>query len=220
MTNWVGNNMVFTYLKLSDAADPEEITKLIHTTFLKYGSETMKEMGLTKEMTLQPVENTHTETDFMINMPDTVNLTFMYVLISIGVLILILACVNYINLSTARAGKRAMEIGIRKVLGVTPGNIVLQFLSESTLIAFFALVLGLIIVQVVLPSFNTLVNSHLLFNSQTIGRISGYLLMFLLITGILSGFYPALYLASFRPQVVIRNRNNDYPGVIYEWKLS
>jgi putative ABC transport system permease protein len=212
MTNWVGNNMVFTYLKLSDTADPEEITKLIHTTFLKYGSEVMKEMGLTKVMTLQPVENTHTETDFMINMPDTVNVKFMYVLISIGVLILILACVNYINLSTARAGKRAMEIGIRKVLGVTPRNIVLQFLSESTLTALFALILGLIIVQAVLPAFNTLVNSHLLFNFETIGSIAGYLLLFLLITGLLSGFYPAMYLASFRPQVVLKGKGVNKPG--------
>lgn len=212
MTNWVGNNMVFTYLKLSDASDPEEITKLIHSTFLKYGSEMMKEIGLTKVMTLQTVANTHTETDFMINMPDTVNLTFMYVLISIGLLILVLACVNYVNLSTARAGRRAMEIGIRKVLGVTPGNIILQFLSESTLTAFFALVLGLLIVQVVLPSFNTLVNSHLVFNFQTIGSISGYLFLFLVITGILSGFYPALYLASFRPQAVLKGKGINKPG--------
>ncbi len=211
-TNWVGNNMVFTYLKLSNIADPEEITQLIHTTFLKYGSEVMKEIGLTKVMTLQPVEKTHTETDFMINMPDTVNVKFMYVLISIGVLILILACVNYINLSTARAGKRAMEIGIRKVLGVTPRNIILQFLSESTLTAFFALVLGLIIVQAVLPAFNTLVNSHLLFNFETIGSIAGYLLLFLLITGLLSGFYPAFYLASFRPQVVLKGKGVNKPG--------
>ncbi len=212
MTNWVGNNMVFTYLKLSDTADPEEITKLIHTTFLKYGADMMKEIGLTKVMTLQRVKDTHTETDFMINMPDTVNLTFMYVLISIGVLILILACVNYINLSTARAGKRAMEIGIRKVLGLTPRNIVLQFLSESTLTALFALILGLIIVQAVLPFFNTLVNSHLLFNFQTIGSIAGYLLLFILITGILSGFYPALYLASFRPQIVLKGKGVNKPG--------
>jgi len=212
MTNWVGNNMVFTYMKLSDTADPEEIAKLIHTTFLKYGSELMKETGLTKVMTLQPVENTHTETDFMINMPDTVNLTFMYVLMSIGALILILACVNYINLSTARAGKRALEIGIRKVLGVTPGKLVIQFLSESMLTAFLALVLGLIIVQAVLPSFNVLVNSHLAFNFQTIGSISGYLLLFLLITGVLSGFYPALYLASFRPQIVLKGKGVNKRG--------
>ncbi|MDZ7604482.1 MAG: hypothetical protein U5K79_02610 [Cyclobacteriaceae bacterium] len=115
-TNWVGNNMVFTYLKLSDNADPEEITKLIHTTFLKYGSDMMKEIGLAKEMTLQRVQDTHTETDFMINMPDIVNLTFMYVLISIGVLITIVACVNYINLSTAHAGSELWKLASERYL--------------------------------------------------------------------------------------------------------
>ncbi|MDZ7604483.1 MAG: FtsX-like permease family protein [Cyclobacteriaceae bacterium] len=105
-----------------------------------------------------------------------------------------------------------MEIGIRKVLGVTPGNIIFQFLSESTLTAFISLILGLIIVQAVLPAFNTLVDSHLLFNFQTIGGIAGYLLLFILITGILSGFYPALYLASFRPQIVLKGKGVNKPG--------
>jgi putative ABC transport system permease protein len=211
-TNWVGNNMVFTYLKLHEGADPKKVNEMIHQVFLKYGSEQMKAMGLSKTMDLQPVTKIHTDTDFMINMPGTTSLTFIYVLGSIGIVILILACVNYINLSTARAGKRALEVGIRKVLGVTPGTLVKQFLGESIIVVFISLVFSIVLIQIALPFFNLLIDNPIQFTRADIYQVVAYLLGFLVFTGIIAGLYPALYLASFKPQIVLKGRGKDRLG--------
>ena len=211
-TNWVGNNLVYTYLQLIDGADPDKVDGLIHEVFLKYGSEQMKAMGLSKEMDLQPIENTHTDTGFMINLPNTTSLTFIYVLVSIGAIILLLACVNYINLSTARAGKRALEVGVRKVMGVTPGKLMGQFLSESIIVVFISLVLSVAIAQLALPIFNQLIGNSVHINYDSLPTLGLYLVIFLIFTGVVAGFYPALYMSSFKPQVVLKGRGKDKVG--------
>lgn len=211
-TNWVGQNMVFSYLKLAPGANPEKVDQMIHEIFLKNGAEQMKAMGVSKEMDLQPLEAIHTDTDFMINISNTTNLTFIYILGSIGGLILILACVNYINLSTAQAGKRALEVGIRKVMGVTPKGLITQFLGESFMMVLVSMILGLFLVQLAIPFFNQLINNPIHFNLETFSELAIYLLGFLLFTGIISGFYPAFYLASFKPQAVLKGRSKDGAG--------
>ncbi len=211
-TNWVGNNLVFTYIQLNDNAEPEKANNLIHEVFLKYGSEQMKAMGLSKTMALQPVEEIHTDTDFLINIPNTTSLTFIYVLGSIGIIILLLACVNYVNLSTARAGKRALEVGIRKVLGVSADKLIFQFLSESIIIVFIALLFGLILVQLALPFFNQLINNPIQLSKENLPQLILYLLGFWIFTGIIAGFYPAFYQSSFKPQTVLKGRGKDRLG--------
>lgn len=172
----------------------------------------MKAMGLTKEMDLQPVEAIHTDTDFMINISNTTNLTFIYVLGSIGALILILACVNYINLSTAHAGKRSLEVGIRKVMGVTPKGLIGQFLGESFMIVLISMALGLLFTQLAIPYFNQLIDNPISLTMESFSELVIYLIGFLLFTGIIAGFYPALYLASFKPQSVLKGRGKDSTG--------
>ena len=211
-TNWVGNNIVFTYIKLSKEADPEAVDKKIHQIFLKNGAETMEAMGLSKEMDLQPVKDLHTDTDFMFNIPGTTNLTFIRVLVSIGVLILLLACVNYINLSTAQAGKRALEVGIRKVLGVTPKGLISQFLGESFLMVLCSLILSILLAQLALPFFNQLIDNPLEFSPEYYSTLAIYIIVFLIFTGIVAGFYPAFYLASFKPSSVLKGKSKDKVG--------
>jgi putative ABC transport system permease protein len=212
MTNWVGNNMVYTYVQLHKNADPDKVNGLIHDVFLKYGSEQMNAMGLNKEMHLQPVENIHTETGYIVDMPNGTSLTFIYVLGSIGLIILILACVNYINLSTARAGKRALEVGIRKVLGVSPGKLVRQFLGESIIIVLISLFFSLLLAKLALPYFNRLIANPVFLDQSTIPQLAMYLVIFLLLTGIVAGMYPAFHLASFKPQIVLKGRGKDRMG--------
>lgn len=227
-TNWVGNNMVFTYLELVPGADIAKVDDLIHQIFLKNGSEQMKAMGLSKEMDLQAVESIHTDTDFMINVSNTTNLTFIYVLASIGLVILILACVNYINLSTARAGKRALEVGVRKVMGVTPKGLIGQFLGESFMLVLISMIIGLLIVKLAIPYFNQLINNPISFSFQTLNDLAFYLLGFLILTGFIAGFYPAFYLASFKPQSVLKGRGIDKSGstflrrtlVVFQFMIS
>jgi len=211
-TNWVGNNMVFTYLKLRDGSDPNKVDDLIHEIFLKNGSDQMKAMGVSKEMDLQAVREIHTDTNYMINVSNTTNLTFIYVLGTIGVLIMVLACVNYINLSTARAGKRALEVGVRKVMGVTPGGLIWQFLGEAIILVSISMFFGIFIAQLGVPFFNLLISNPIDISWEILSEILPYLVVFLFMVGLFSGFYPAFYLSSLKPHAVLKGRGNEKSG--------
>ncbi|HZG25993.1 MAG TPA: ABC transporter permease [Chitinophagaceae bacterium] len=121
----------------------------------------------------------------------------------IAVLILLIACINFMNLSTARSEKRAKEVGIRKVAGANKGYLVGQFLGESVVIAFIAGVLAMVIVQLCLPQFDILVDKQL---SIPYGNIYFWLLtlLFIIATGFIAGVYPAFFLSSFKPVVVLK----------------
>ncbi len=118
-------------------------------------------------------------------------------------LILLIACINFMNLSTARSEKRAKEVGIRKVAGAQKGNLISQFLGESVLLSFIAAVIGLIIVTFALPLFNDLVNKQLTIDYSNY-KFWLAALGFVLFTGLLAGSYPAIYLSSFRPIKVLK----------------
>jgi putative ABC transport system permease protein len=121
----------------------------------------------------------------------------------IAALILLIACINFMNLSTARSEKRAKEVGIRKVVGATKKSLVRQFLSEATLVSFISGLLALLIVQLFLPSFNLLTEKHLFI---PYGNLYFWIaaILFILFTGVLAGSYPAFFLSSFRPVAVLK----------------
>jgi putative ABC transport system permease protein len=208
---WIGNNMVFTYVALRPGTDPARVEKTLNGLLQQRGAEEMKAVGITKSMQLQPIGTVHTQTGFLTNTPTT-SLTFIRVLIAIGALILILACVNYINLSTAQAGTRALEVGVRKVMGVSSRGLIVQFLGESYLIMLVSLLIGVLLAVLVLPWFNQLIDRPLVVAPDDVVPLLPYLLAFLLLAGLLAGFYPAFYLASFRPAVVLKGRGRDRAG--------
>ena len=121
----------------------------------------------------------------------------------IAAFILLIACINFMNLSTARSEKRAKEVGIRKVVGAQKGSLIAQFIGESILLAFIAGMLAIIIVQLVLPAFNQLVQKQLFidFSNPELWLIA---IAFILFTGVLAGSYPAFFLSSFQPVKVLK----------------
>lgn len=131
---------------------------------------------------------------------------YSYILSGIAIFILLIACINFVNLTVARSVKRAKEIGVRKVIGGSRGQLILQFLGESFLLCSFSFVLGLIIAQLLLPTFNTLSDKSLslsyLFDLKL---VLGYLGLFV-VTSLLAGFYPALVLSKFNPVKTLYNR--------------
>jgi putative ABC transport system permease protein len=149
----------------------------------------------------QPLLDIHLSTDYPAanGLGDESNPIYTYILTGIALFILIIACVNFVNLTVARSLKRAKEIGIRKVIGGNRRLLLFQFLGESLLLSALAFILAIGLVQIVLPVFNTLGNKSLSFsylmNAQL---ILGYFALFL-VTGLLAGFYPALVLSSFKP---------------------
>jgi ABC-type antimicrobial peptide transport system permease subunit len=121
----------------------------------------------------------------------------------IAIVILLIACVNFMNLSTARSERRAKEVGIRKTLGSNKRQLVMQFFSESVILALIAFVLSLVAVFFILPSFNTLVDKQLHLDiSQPAFWVLA--LVIVIFTGLVAGSYPALYLSSFNPVKVLK----------------
>ncbi len=132
---------------------------------------------------------------------------YVYIFSTIAVIILLIACFNYMNLSTARSGKRAKEIGLRKVVGSKRANIIRQFFSESMLYAFISFLISMLIVILLLPQFNELTGKQISFNFANPGLLFG-LIFVALITGIIAGSYPAFYLSSFIP-IEILNKSKS-----------
>ena len=208
-TTWVGNNLVFTYLELIPEADPIVVNDKIHQIFLKNGEEEMKAMGASKVMTLQPVEEIHTSSGFDIDMQNKTDLTFIKVLMTIGGLILVLACFNYINLSTAQAGRRSLEVGIRKTMGVTSKGLMIQFLGESFLLVLVSSLLSIVLAELALPVFNSMVETPISIGVENLANIALFSISFLLITALMAGFYPAIYLSAFKPVEVLKGKSSD-----------
>ena len=134
------------------------------------------------------------------------NIQFVYIFSVIAVLILLIACVNFMNLSTARSANRAKEVGIRKVAGSTKGHLILQFLTESILLSLFSLVLALGIAVLLLPMFNQLAGKSLHSDMLFSGRFLPILILLVLLVGCLAGSYPAFYLSSFQPIHVLKGK--------------
>ncbi len=134
------------------------------------------------------------------------NPQFVFILTLIAVLILFIAVINFMNLSTARAGIRAKEIGVRKVAGANRMHIIRQFLSEALVSSFFALILALILVDIFLPSFSSLVGKDFVFSDLINGSFLPAMGLTMIIVGLLAGSYPAFYLSRFRPALVVKGR--------------
>lgn len=168
----------------------------------KYGDKTVAVYNL------QPFTDMHLSTDYRADngLTDSSNPMYSYILSGIALFILLIACINFVNLTVARSLKRAKEIGIRKVVGGDRKQLIFQFLGESFILCFIAFLLAILLVQLVLPMFNDLANKALaiayLFD---IKLIAGYIALFI-ITSLLAGFYPALVLSNYNPVKVLYSR--------------
>jgi ABC-type antimicrobial peptide transport system permease subunit len=154
--------------------------------------------GLVEEAFIHPLDKAHLWNNFKNGKPDGGPIRFVWLFGIIGVFVLLLACINFMNLSTARSERRAKEVGIRKTLGSLTRQLIAQFLSESVLVAFIAVLIALVIVGLALPFFNQLAAKDMYIPwGEPLFWLS--LLGFALSTGLLAGSYPAFYLSRFNP---------------------
>ncbi|HWK05915.1 MAG TPA: FtsX-like permease family protein [Puia sp.] len=153
-----------------------------------------------------PLTDVHLYSNKSYELEANSNIQFVYIFSVIAVLILLIACVNFMNLSTARSANRAKEVGIRKVAGSTKGHLIGQFLTESVLLSFFSLVLALGIAVLLLPVFNQLAGKSLHPDVLFSGRFLPILLLLVLVVGCLAGSYPAFYLSSFQPIHILKGQ--------------
>lgn len=198
---WINFNF-YTYVELNPNfnVSPESLKKLEGRIKDIYKA---NEQQLKIEFTLQPLTKIHLHSNMIADFSGHGNIQYVYIFIVVGSFILAVACINFMNLATARSARRAKEVGLRKVAGAARFQLIRQFLSESSLIAFIALLLAVIIVIVALPAFNDLAGKNLTINFLNEKLVIG-LVAITLITGLLAGSYPALFLSGFVPVKVLK----------------
>jgi len=164
----------------------------------------------TTDYLLQPFTDMHLNKDLPADngLTDSSNPVYSYILSGISFFILLIACINFINLTVARSMKRAREIGIRKVVGGDRKQLIFQFLGESYLLCFIAFALAIVVVQVILPTFNNLSGKALSISYLLDAKLVGSYIFLFFITGLLAGFYPALVLSGYSPVQTLYNRFN------------
>ena len=200
MTKW-GNNSFQAYAQIADNADFTSVNKhIIHAKLDRVPAEDKKYNSL---IFLHPMEDWHLRSHWENGVHTGGLIDYVWLFLMAGIFVLLLACINFMNLSTARSEKRAKEVGIRKAIGSLRSQLIAQFFSESLLVVAFSFVLSLLIVQLMLPWFNEVSGKKMaLLWSNPIFWLMG--IGFALFTGILAGSYPALYLSSFKPIKVLK----------------
>jgi putative ABC transport system permease protein len=156
------------------------------------------------QIRLRPIENIHLDSKLMWDIAPQGNMTSVYTFSVVAILILIMACFNFMNLSTALGSKRSREVGIRKTAGATREQLIAQFLSESNVIALLSLVLALVFIEIILPGFNVFTGKNLSLSTFMDASKFWVLLSIVLGTGIVAGLYPAFFLSKYDPMIVLR----------------
>ena len=189
-----------TYIKLESKINPKNLEDKFPAFLKKY----IGEEAADERLLIQPLTDIHLGGNLQFELETNSNLKYIYLFSAIAFFILLIACLNYINLSVARSAKRSLEVGIRKVLGAKKVHLIRQFLSESMLFSLVALIISFLLVGLVLPSFSSLAGRNLEFNLiKNLDMVVVFLGIAVLI-GFLSGSYPALYISSFQPIQIIK----------------
>jgi putative ABC transport system permease protein len=194
-------NFVSLYVQLSSYADVARVSLKIRDVKLHHVSAFLAKKK--PALFLQPMSKWHLYDEFKNGINTGGSIQYVWLFGIIGVFVLLLACINFMNLSTARSEKRAREVGIRKAIGSLRSQLIYQFFSESLLCVMIAFALSLLLVQLSLPFFNDVANKQMaiLWSSALFWLMS---IGFSLITGLITGSYPAFYLSSFKPIKVLK----------------
>lgn len=207
--NFAYNNFYFTYLKLKKGTDAGKLESKFPAFVEKYAGRDLKAAGFNKKQFLLPLKEIHLNTRADGNVTPPGSLTYLYILGSIALFTLLIACINFMNLATARSSKRSTEVGIRKVLGAQKGTLVWQFLGESILMSLIAFILSILLALLCLPAFAAATGKDLaLLPNQHLWILAGFFILSL-ITGIIAGVYPAFFLASFKPVRILKSKSSS-----------
>ncbi len=201
LTDWLSHNF-YTYLLLKEGAQPGDLEKKFPALLERFAGDEMRERGATESLFLHPLRQLYLNPPWTTRGP----IFYVYIFSVVAALVLIIACFNFMNLSTARSATRAHEVGMRKVLGATRKSLIGQFFSESLFFAFVSLILAALLVQLALPSINSLTGRILRLNLIEPPWMIPGLLLLTLFVGIAAGSYPALLLSRFIPVKVLRGR--------------
>ena len=223
---WVSNNY-YTYFALREGSSAEDFKVKLDELVKKYvGPQIQAAAGVTLEQFfesggaysffMQPVTDIHLRSHLEFEVEPNGDITYVYIFSIIALGILLVACINFVNLATARSSSRAREVGVRKTLGSNRPQLIRQFLAETILMSFLAVLLALLLVQIFLPVFNNLTGKEVaipyLSNVYTIPLLLGLVVF----VGLLAGLYPAFFLAAFDPVAVLKT---ETPGSLKKSRM-
>lgn len=217
--NYLSHNFQ-TYVRLRKGVDPHTLEAkfpdLINRYILPQASQFMEiksmadfeKSGNRLAYSLMPITDIHLHSDRMAELDVNGNVQYVYVFGVVALLLLIIACINFMNLSTARSANRAKEVGIRKVMGTERKTLIGQFMAESTLTSCLAFVVGVLMAVLALPYFNELAGKDFHISTLFQSKYLFFLLSLPIVVGFLAGYYPAFFLSSFRPIEVLKSKLN------------
>lgn len=203
---WNNTNSASQLLvKLSKGTSPAQIEKAMHGMYEKYRNKEHDDNSSTT-FVLQPLSDIHFNADYGGYELPLANKPTLYGLLAVAIFLLLLGCINFINLTTAHAAQRAKEIGIRKTLGSSKKQLMIQFLSETFLLTTIATILSVFLTPLILKAFSGFIPESLHFSITTQPGVLLFLLILIIIVTVLSGFYPAMILSGYKPVLVLKNQ--------------
>ncbi|WP_428654446.1 ABC transporter permease [Runella sp.] len=210
----------YTYLLLREGSDYKAFEKKFDEYIVRYilpqakqfiqinSMDDFKKAGNKIEYSLMPLTDIHLKSDRYPELDVNGNIQYVYIFSAVALFLLLIACINFMNLSTARSSNRAKEVGIRKVLGTERQTLIGQFIAESTLTSYLAFGFALLLTFILLPYFNDISAKTFSVSSLFQPQLLAFLLILPFVVGILAGYYPAFFLSSFRPIEVLKGKLN------------
>jgi len=209
MTTWI-NNGAYTYIQLSPHVSQAQIEKQLPAFVEKYLGSDLRKYGFKWSLSLTPLKDVYFDT-IGLDSAKHGDKTVVYIFLSIAILILLIACINFMNLSTIRAAERSKEVGLRKVLGALRNNLVWQFIGESVLLTTISCILAVILLLTIMPWYNQLLGYTLNVSWNTL-PVYLFLVGIIIVVGFLAGSYPAFFLSAFSPIQALKGKLKSGKG--------
>ncbi len=208
INDWRSHNL-YTYLLLNEDAEASDLEAKFPAFVERHIGE---EYVQRYDIHLQPLSDLFLRSNLYAEHGDSLDISYIYIFMAVGLLILIIACINFVNLSTAQGLKRAKEVGVRKVMGAFKNQLVFQFLAEALILAFFGVLISLVLVELALPWFNDIAewSVEALYLENPLYFVAIFLIVILV--GVLAGGYPAFVLSAFKPAAVLKGERTGSGG--------
>lgn len=203
---------VFSYLLVEEGVSQEALQVKLDSTAAKYLDPITERFNVAIEIIAVPLKSIHLTSDFEHEPEPLGSMQHVQIFTAIAIFLILIASINYMNLATARSVKRSMEVGLRKVMGAQRSSLIGQFLTESILVTLISLVLSFLIIIVAVPGVNKLVGTHLVIESLLHTNVILAVIGIVIVTGFIGGCYPAFYLSSFQPAVVLKGSGGKSGG--------
>lgn len=201
-----GNFGTTTYIELPEGYDLNKMYKSFDKIIAEKVNPVFDKFGIKVKYELQPILDIHLHSKIADEAEEGGDISYIYIFSAVAAFMILIACINYMNLATARSAGRAKEVGLRKVMGSARRQLIAQFLTESVVVTIISLLLSLAVIYIALPGFNTLSNKQLPFSYVLQTPVLLSLVGIVIVTGILGGSYPAFYLSGFSPLSVLKGK--------------